>query len=125
MKVSRDSGIEARKDWTGKMMELSCYDDNDNPIYGYDGKRISSGSYADRADRADNIPVFVQRIVSAALPMIISLVYESCAIPYHHTSLRYGPALPMIVSSKARNYDLGRCDLPSGNGQDALLQISR
>lgn len=56
MKVSRDSGVEVRKDWTGKMMELSCYDDNDNPIYGYDGERKSSGLHA---DRADSIPLSV------------------------------------------------------------------
>ena len=44
LKVSRDSGVEARKDRTGKMMELSCYDDNDNPTYGYDGEmEFSSG----------------------------------------------------------------------------------
>ena len=32
------------------MMELSCYDDNDNPTYGYDGKMrvCPDGQHADK-----------------------------------------------------------------------------
>ena len=63
MKVSRDSGNEARKDWTGKMMELNCYDDNDNPAYGYDSETYPSlNTYGLLMSL-----VFVQRIVR--LPM--------------------------------------------------------
>lgn len=90
MKVSRDSGVEVRKDWTGKMMELSCYDENDNPIYGYDGERNSSGL---DADRADSIPASV-----------CSENCKPCLAHYHSLSPPLG-ALQCFVTTPARGMD--------------------
>ncbi|KAL8788453.1 MAG: hypothetical protein Q9213_001676 [Squamulea squamosa] len=55
-----------RRDTTGKMMELSCYDEDDNPAYGWD--------------------VYAQRLVSIPLKLISSAykltIHESCYIQH-------------------------------------------
>ena len=66
LKVSSRSAVGARSGAKGKLMELNSYDENDNPIYGYDGK-ISSVPMSIQASIQLTGTVVVQRIVRPTL----------------------------------------------------------
>ena len=66
LKVSSRSAVGARSHAKGKLMELNSYDENDNPIYGYDGK-IGSVRMSVWASIWLTGTVVVQRIVRTTL----------------------------------------------------------
>ncbi|KAL8840219.1 MAG: hypothetical protein Q9170_001426 [Blastenia crenularia] len=52
----RNPELQARRDTTGKMMELSCYDEDDNPTYGWDIYTQRLSCYIQHKEPPANVP---------------------------------------------------------------------
>ena len=57
-KVDRNAGTGYRKGWSDKMMELNCYDENDNPVYGYDVYVQRISCYVQKRETLNEVPSY-------------------------------------------------------------------
>ena len=57
-KLDRNAATESRKDGADKMMEMNCYDENDNPVYGYDVYVQRISCYIQKREAVAGVPPY-------------------------------------------------------------------